>query len=818
MIHAIENLQRLYIERKKVVISGEKGRIELAVYGEGIVSVFYTVDTCGTSDEGRKFQPFLFSDRFADLRAARQEWESIFETDNYFELRHRTLRILVDKATATVSAYDGDLLVHGGPIGDKDTVVPSYPLRVQQDRSGSAQGGKFNFRLEEDDAFFGLGEKSGSLNKRNRAFKMFNRDALGYDAEFSDPLYKSVPFFIKANRASGAACGLYFPNLRVNEVNFGAESRFYYHVALDSGPYGYFLLTGPDYGHILGRYAELCGAPALPPLFSFGYLASSMAYTDPDDATARVLGFFDRVEREGIPCEGMYFSSGYARADNGERYTFHWNRRKFPDPATFLGSLRARGYRICCNVKPGILTTHPWYADMARDDVFIRDLQGAPYISYYWGNTASFVDFSREAGYRWWQESLTRNILEQGASGVWNDNNEFELENESLPAQEFRSILPVLMCKASYEAMRAANPGKRPWNISRAGYAGLQRYARTWTGDNVSDWRTLRNNLAMGYNLGLSGMPIYGHDIGGFFGPHPGAELLVRWCQSGVFQPRFVMHSWKPDGTPTEPWTYPEAAGAITGLIRERYRFLPYIYNAAIEAHLDGMPMERPLALEYPGDSSLDYDCLDRLCGPDLLVPAPPGQGEQEIEVRLPSGTSWFEPGSERYVEGGSVLRLDYPLDGVRYLIRAGSIVPTNPRADSPKGWFPELRFLVVPPFLHAALGASTYIEDDGESDFLSGSFLRYRFEFEAERETAGEPWILRATLTDALAMDRRQPRMWRFALPPEFMFETVPDSPCSLSGHGSEASVDCSGLPAEFRLRIVMRPPTEGLPRVARG
>ncbi|HTX72188.1 MAG TPA: TIM-barrel domain-containing protein [Rectinemataceae bacterium] len=766
MIHAISNLQRLDIERKKAVLSGEKGRLELAVYGPGLVSVFYVMETQVLSAKAKALHLQLFSERFADPSSLRLEWESLHEDDSEFELKYGPLRLCVDKRTATVSAYRDGRLVHGGRIGDSNTVLPSYPLRIQQDSQGRARSGKFNFRLEDDDAFFGLGEKSGLLNKRNRSFKLFNRDALGYDAAISDPLYKSVPFFLKLNRESGALCGLYFPNLRVDEVNFGVESRFYYNLSMEGGPFGYFLMTGESYREILRSHAELVGRPALPPLFTFGYLGSSMAYTDPDDAQERTLAYFDRIEREEIPCEGMYFSSGYAKADNGERYTFVWNRNKFPDPLAFLAALRDRGYRICCNVKPGILTTHPWYAELARRRVFIPDASGEAFIGYYWGNSASFVDFSSEDGLRWWTEALTEHIIERGATGVWNDNNEFELEDESLPAQEYRSILSVLMAKASYDALRAARPGVRPWVISRAGYAGLQRYARTWTGDNVSDMRSLRHNIAMGLNLGLSGMPMYGHDIGGFFGPTPDRELLVRWCQSAVFQPRFVMHSWKTDGRPTEPWTYPEAHGILVSLIRERYRFLPYLYNLAIQASLSGLPIERALALEFPADLELDFDSLEHLSGEAILVPAPPALGESSVSLRLPAGADWYDPESGRLMQGGRSLTIEYPLDRLRYLIRSGTVVPTDPRPSRTRsGGYPELLFLVTPP-TGGAMPGNEYYEDDGESDFEPGSHLSYAFAF---ARVGQERWRLEAIRRSPAGSGPRCVRTWRFTLPEGF-------------------------------------------------
>ena len=779
MLHALKNLDGLRVEGGKAYLSGENGRLEVTIHAPRVVSVFYVFDESIVSPASNIPHAGLFADYapggLPDAGGIHGgpaiSWDSASESGSGYELRHGKTEVLIDKATARVSVYENGVLVHGGEIGHKDLVVPQYPLRVQQ---GAAQGsvrGKFNFRLEEGDAFFGLGEKTGRLNKRNRSFKLFNRDALGYDAESSDPLYISVPFFMKVNRGRGAFCGLFFPNLQVEEVDFGVESMFYYDVVLDGGPFGYYVMTGGHYRDILSSYCKLSGMPALPPLFSFGYLTSSMGYTDPDNAQERILEFFDRVEKADIPCEGMYFSSGYAKADNGERYTFVWNREKFPDPGRFIRSLRERGYRICCNVKPGILSGHPWYKRLAAAGVFIPGADGAPLKSYYWANSASFVDFSRKEGFDWWGKALTEHIIDKGVAGVWNDNNEFEIEDDSLPAQTYKKFLPVKMAQASFEALRKANPGKRPWLISRSGYAGLQRYARTWTGDNVSSYETFRFNIVMGMNLGLSGLPMYGHDLGGFVGPSPDEELLLRWCQSAIFQPRFVMHSWKPDGSITEPWSFPHRLDAVRHFIRERYRFLPYIYDLAIRASETGIPLESPVALDFPDDPSLSYESLDRMAGDAVLVPGPPGRGETAVRLRFPAGADWFDPAKEVLHRGGTLLEFNYPLDAVRYFFRCGTVIPTSLKTDPVGKTAPdEYEFLVVPPAdagdispLHAAC---VHSEDDGESDFVAGSYWRWRMDFEMPRE--GD-YVLNITRTaSACATDYR--KYWRFSVPKGFV------------------------------------------------
>ncbi len=803
MLYSLKNLRSLELEGGTAWLSGDHGKLKVTIHGPHIVSIFYVFDESLAPAESNRAHPALFSPAWEEENG---RWDGILELESEYELCAGSTRLHVDKATARVAVYEGETLEHGGEIGHKDLVVPQYPLRVQMSEDRRALRGKFNFRLEEGDAFFGLGEKTGALNKRNRTFKLFNRDALGYNAEASDPLYKSVPFFIKMNRDTGTLCGIFFPNLMVDEVNFGVESIFYYDVVLAGGPFGYFVLTGRGYRDILASYCEITGKPALPPLFSFGYLTSSMGYTDPDNAQERVLQFFSRVEAEDIPCEGMYFSSGYVKADNGERYTFVWNREKFPEPEKFIRALRDRGYRICCNVKPGILKTHPWYDELAAQGVFIPDADNTPLKSYYWGNSASFVDFSRKEGYDWWVKALTEHIVDQGVTGVWNDNNEFEIEDDSLKIQSVKKILPVLMAQASYEALRAANPGARPWLISRAGYTGLQRYARTWTGDNVSSYMTFLRNIAMGMNLGLSGMPMYGHDIGGFVGSDPDEELLLRWCQSAIFQPRFVMHSWKPDGSITEPWSYPSRTYAVRRFIRERYRFLPYIYDVAIRASETGAPMESPVALEFPLDVALSFESLDRMAGDAVLVPGPPERGQSRTRVRLPKGEDWFDPWKGILHRGGEDLECEYPIDEPRYFFRCGTVIPTAPRIGSVGTTQQDgCEFIVVPPSgfqKPAGFGAGSgrsapacvHSEDDGESDFVPGNFWRWRMEF---IEIATDE-----TLLDIVCVARREQlpyrKFWRFVVPDGF---TLIDS--EGNERGQSFAITFENAPEHISVRV---------------
>ena len=776
----ISRLSSVRCDGNAAVLSGDGGELRLSLYEPAIVRIAYEFYALPETAERRFLAEtltpgILGGGEALGPGAEAGRWASVREEETEFVLRAAALEVRVEKADGYVSVFSEGRLVHGGKVGTKDTVLPRYPLRAvsASPRAGAESDapvrGKFIFPLGTEDAFFGLGDKAGPLDRRGRRFRIANRDALGFDAGNSDPLYKSIPFFLRWNRTEGTLAGLYFPAPEVEEVDFGVESLFFYSVTVLRGPFEYFVFPGGSYASILDRYTRVTGRPALPPLFTFGFLGSSMSYTEPDDAPSRVLAYFERVEREDLPCEGLYFSSGYVKAANGERYSFYWNKEKFPDPAALIGSLRDRGYRICFNLKPGILVTHPWYRELAEKGFLVPDAEGKPYREYYWGNDASLFDFGKPEAFAWWKEKVKEVFLGIGAAGIWNDNNEFEIEDEAVPARRVRNLLGLLMMKASWEAFREARPGTRPWVITRSGYAGMQRYARTWTGDNVSDYRSLAFNTFQGLGLGLSGVPYYGHDVGGFFGPFPDRELLLRACQAAVFQPRFVIHSWKPGGVPVEPWSYPDIFPEIRDLIRLHYEFMPYTYNAAVEAHETGLPLERPLCLEFPEDRNIDSNDFAHLFGEAVYKVPAFSAGLERAEVYLPAGEDWYDPAKECLYSGGRRTVLDLPLRGARYLVRAGSVVPTAPGLKRlSTGLFPRVDFLLFP---GARDVLYRYVEDDGDSDFLPEKRNEYEIRLGRVEEAGKVSFRLDFRCLRWNLPSSGEARSFAFVVPPGFAF-----------------------------------------------
>lgn len=765
----IKHLSKLSIRNSKVEIYGENGALFITPFS----NFFHIEYKIGFSRDLTSEADQNLASEFDVPTINCCNFESIKELEDRFVFVQNDARLEVLKETAVVSVYWKNNLAFGGTIGNSDTVLPKFPLRIRYESQKAEHQGigeewpaQFNFQSEPDDIFFGLGEKTGKLNKAYRRFKMFNRDALGYEPEYSDPLYISIPFYFQVSRRHSTIAGVYFPSEAVEEIDFLVESNFYTAVSMAKGPYAYVVFVGDTFKEILAHYLALVGTPALPPKFAFGFFGSSMSYAEPKDAQQKILEYFQKVEEYGIPCEGMYLSSGYIKAENGHRYTFLWNTAKFPNPKEFIQSIRERGYRLCCNVKPGFLLDHPWYEALKAKKYFIKNTLGEAAVEYYWGNYASLIDFSKEEAYNWWKEQIKKAFLELGILGIWNDNNEFELEDDEI---QMTKTLPVLMSKASYEASQEVFPGKRPWVISRSGFSGIQKYSSTWTGDNVSDEKSMIMNIPMGFNLGLSGLFFYGHDIGGFYGPRPEKGLLLRWCQSAVFQPRFIMHSWNPDGIPTEPWLYPEILDAIRGLIRLRYKFLPYIYSSAIRSVLESVPLEVPLWLEFFSDDSLDVDSANHLVGDALLVIPPQSVGEHAIDCRFPRGTMWLSSDLATWYWGGTTAQMQYPGQEPLFFFRAGSAIPFESRhLGSLEDYSDSVHLLIIP--IPAELTQSTVFhvyEDDGLSEMQDGSYNCFEF----VQHKLGDTNVQLSITMKSQARNGPKPRTLVLSLPPGYGF-----------------------------------------------
>jgi alpha-glucosidase len=403
---------------------------------------------------------------------------------------------------------------------------------------------------------------------------------------------------------------------------------------------------------------------------------------------------------------------------------FHWNRDKFPDPAAFARSYADKGVRLCANIKPCLLRDHPLFGEAHAKGLLINAPDGEPAWVQFWDEVGAYVDFTNPDARAWWKAQVTTALLDQGISSTWNDNNEYEIWTPNAlahgvgrPFEAWRAkpLQTLLMIQASRDAQVEHAPDKRPFLVSRSGAVGMHRYVQTWSGDNYTSWETLKYNLKMGLGLALSGVSNIGHDIGGFSGPAPDAELLVRWVQFGVFMPRFSIHSWNDDGTVNEPWMHPEATGFVRDLIKMRLLLAPYLYERLHAYHRDYEPVVRPTFFDFPDDPAAWWENDEMMIGPNLLAAPVVEPNARVRDVHLPAGARWFDVWSGRLHEGGGTITLDAPLDHPPMLAREGCAIPVNLAEQHFAKPADERGFWVFPHRGIGAFAAESY-EDDGET------------------------------------------------------------------------------------------------------
>ena len=587
------------------------------------------------------------------------------------------------------------------------------------------QGGRVDFGLKPGESVFGLGDKAQGFDRRGHTFELWNTDAFGWKVD-ADPLYKSLPFWLFFG--GGKAHAVFVDHPARASVDVGKSQTDVLSYAAKAGDaFDVYLFAGPEPKRVLQSYTALTGRTPLPPLWALGHHQSRYGYK----TEAEVRGVISRLQKDKLPVDAVWLDIDY-QADNAP---FTVNATAFPTFAKMVADFRAAGVKTITitdlHVKSYQHLPAAGYAPYttgAAGDHFIHATGGAGgfFEGPVWPGASVFPEFTRAATRQWWG-GLYRGFVEQGVAGFWNDMNEPALfvkdktfpeevvhrldDGATAPHVLIHNAYGMLNARATYEGVRQLRPDVRPFILTRAAYAGTQKYAASWTGDNTADRSHLAVTIPQLLNLGISGFPFNGADVGGFVGC-PDAELFAEWMELGALQPFYRNHSAK-ESCRREPWLFGAAVEArVRKAIERRYRLLPYLYTLFEEASRNGMPIMRPLWLEYPNDPATYGVDNAYLLGRDLLVAPKLVAGAASYRVTLPAA-DWYDTETLALVTGGvQELRANSD-DSVQLFVRAGAIVPEAPvvqsTRDVPQG---PLTLTVWP---GPDCSASLYL-DDGES------------------------------------------------------------------------------------------------------
>ncbi|MFH8348900.1 TIM-barrel domain-containing protein [Streptomyces sp. NPDC018045] len=621
-------------------------------------------------------------------------------------------RVVSERVTVTVSRHGAVAVRTPGGVVLRRELPPRWWDRAPGDAGGAPGERPGDSRwvqraeVAADARFFGLGGRSAGPRLRGGTYRLWNTDPGGAFVPGDDPLSVTMPVqFVVAD----AGTHLVFHDnswdgaVTLREGTEGAGSGHdrpgCSELRMDGGPVRYWVLVGTPARVLLG-WTALTGAPALPPRWALGPQHARWGFGGQAEVRRIVSGYQER----GLPLSAVHLDIDHY---DGHR-VFTVDRTAFPDLPGLARELRAEGVRLVSIVDPGVKAEpgNAVYEGGAAADAYVRDARGREVRGVVWPGAAVFPDFTDARARKWWG-GLYAERLAQGFSGVWHDMNEpvsfaafgdpslprsarHALEGRGGDHREAHNVYGLAMARAGYDGLRELRPEERPFLFSRSGWAGMQRYGGTWSGDVATGWPGLRASLSLVVGMGLCGVPYSGPDVGGFSGV-PAPELYLRWFQAAAYLPLFRTHSAKYAGR-REPWEYgPEVLEHARAALLERARLLPYFVTLAQVARLSGAPYVRPVWWHTPEDRKL-RDCEDAfLLGDALLVAPVLGPGVTRRAVRLPRGR-WYDTADGAAYDGPGQVLLDAPLSRIPVLARAGAVLPVAGPDGTPEleVWAPE--------------------------------------------------------------------------------------------------------------------------------
>ena len=630
-------------------------KITLTIFENDIVKVFI----------GDKYEESISTNGVVDNL---EKGEFIVEEDsNFVIIKGTKVLTFVDKNTTEISFKDLE-----GNIINED-FQPSF-----KDEEGNVYISKVNDCL----AYYGLGEKGGDLNKKGCYTENFNTDDPETDDD-SITYYKTIPFYVALKEE--ATYGIFFDNSFRSYFDMGKEMGDRIFFGAIGGQIQYYFIPGENIKEVVKNYTALTGRMEMPPLWSLGYQQCRFSYFSQGEVRELVKTF----EEKDIPLDVVYLDIDYM--DGFRVMTF--KTPNFDDAAGLISDLKEKGIRTITIIDPGVKVDEEYdvFKRGKEGNHFTKKLDGEMFIGAVWPGDSAFPDFSNKDCREWWKSELKKFISEHGMDGIWNDMNEpcvfnndhktmletclHNSDNGVIEHKEFHNRYGFEMSRCSKEAQEELHPNERGFSMTRATYAGGQRYSSVWTGDNMSLWSQMRMSISMNANLGISGFSFVGNDVSGF-GLDSSEELFIRWMEMGPFIPIFRNHS-NMYTRRQEPWAFgPRAEKIAKKSIELRYELLPYIYDLYYISHKEGLPIFRPMIMEYEKDMNLLNMREQFMLGENMLVAPVLYEGERSKTVYLPKG-SWFNYFTMEKLQGGKWYKLPCELDEILVFVKEGSIIPT---------------------------------------------------------------------------------------------------------------------------------------------
>jgi alpha-glucosidase len=685
------------------------GRLKVLIYSPSVVRVTFTKED--------HFEDFSYS----VIQSPGESNFSLVDESDKIIIRTSALKLVIGKHPITISFFD-----NSGHLLNEDEYGLNTSWVGEQVTSYK--------KLQDGERFLGLGEKTGPLDRRGASYQNWNTDAYGYHGG-SDPLYCSTPFYIGIHHQ--VVYGIFLDNSHKTFFNFGASNNRFSSFSADCGEMNYYFIQGNSVNQIIQNYTWLTGRMEMPPLWSIGYQQCRYSYY-PDKEVLNLARTFREKE---IPADVIVLDIHYM-----EKYKiFTWDKKNFSNPKELISHLKELGFHVVIMCDPGIKIEQGYepYEDGVKQEVFIKYPDGKNYEGQVWPGWCHFPDFTNPKTRAWWASKF-QSYVDLGLEGFWNDMNEIATWGHALPENlEFdfdgnkattrrgRNVFGFQMARSTYEGTKALLKGKRPFNLTRSGFSGVQRYSAVWTGDNVSYDEHMLLGVRLVNSLGLTGISFAGYDAGGFVGD-ANTKLFARWISIASLSPFFRAHTMI-NTRDSEPWSYGEEVEQIArNYISLRYQLLPYIYSLFYHSSQTGEPIQRSLAIDYTFTAEV-YNHLyhnQYLLGPSIMV-APVESNRELLKVFLPEG-DWYYLFTGKKHRGGQEIIIETPIHKLPVFIKGGAILPMQRTTPNTKVKSDEL-------ILHVYKGGDSQFqiyEDDGETfDYQNGNFTKRTISYEPNQQ-----------------------------------------------------------------------------------